>query len=142
LEKLLIHAHYTLTSGWCLCYLDGKCNVTWWPNLAFHCLFWSVIVSSSFLCGAKWYMMGELLLMVISFFFPFSLFSLRKCTTVLLAPCVSISILILLICYFHYFFNNSFFFQFNPSITISHMLFSSSRSLFFLFLIFFPWSFC
>ena len=105
MEKLLIYAHYTLASGWCSCFLNGKCIATWWPNLAFHCLFWRVIVSSSFLCGVWWYMMVELLLVVI--FFPF--FCLRKCTTVFLALCVSISILILLICYFVIFFYNFFF---------------------------------
>jgi len=113
-EKLLIHAYYTPTSGWCPSFLGGKCDATWWSNLAFHCLFWSVIVSSSFLCGAWWYMIVELLLMVISFlFFSFFLFSLLPMKVHDCSPCFlcfnfnlySINLLFLLYFFIIFFFN-------------------------------------
>jgi hypothetical protein len=100
LKKMLKHDKDVLTCGCRSYFLGGACNIIWWPNLPFHCVFRCSTVFS-FLWGNKWqWMMCSLSLTIVFFPFFFSLFFRKKWTSILFSLGFSISIPMFFIVFF------------------------------------------
>jgi hypothetical protein len=137
-----VHFYYVPMSGWCLCHMDDACNAYRWPNLLFYHIVGKVIVSFFSWCDAWKWTISSLLLIVISFLFSLLLKKVHVCPFCFLYFNFSPHSFYFLFLFFFFFYKSFVCFQFSFSIKIYYLLFFSVRSLFFLFLIFFPWPFC